>query len=188
MHLKYAISQTHWWDIDNASQAAHFGRPAQPYSAEALQWLRKYIQGKNVWCQVLSRDQYGRIVCVLALALSHCRTCFALESIWLFHQVAIPLIKSWFPFRYKCISLEMLKAGWATVYEQANAEYGKWGKKYFLKVLSQAQYVLFILNLPLISFLFGNLKYWRELLTWSWQKSETWHVGSWHRGRIPKPV
>ena len=43
-------------------QASHFGREAQEFSAEALQWLRGAVLGKQVWCQLLHRDQYGRIV------------------------------------------------------------------------------------------------------------------------------
>ncbi|KAF8824498.1 hypothetical protein HHX47_DHR8000324 [Lentinula edodes] len=37
------------------------------------------------------------------------------------------------------LSLEMLKSGWATVYEQAGAEYGKWGKEEFLKAETGAK-------------------------------------------------
>jgi hypothetical protein len=33
----------------------------------------------------------------------------------------------------------MLKAGWATVYEQSYGEYGKWGKEHFLSILAEAQ-------------------------------------------------
>jgi hypothetical protein len=33
----------------------------------------------------------------------------------------------------------MLKAGWATIYEQANAEYGPLGKESYLKVEKQAK-------------------------------------------------
>ncbi|CAG7851359.1 Probable endonuclease LCL3 [Serendipita indica DSM 11827] len=98
----------------DAPEAAHFGKDAQPYSAEALQWLKSTVEGKRVWCQLILRDQYGR-------------------------TVAIPMIRSWIPFRKKCVSLEMLKAGWACVYEQSNAVYGKWGKEHFLSVQTAAQ-------------------------------------------------
>ena len=47
----------------DAPEAAHFGRPAQPYSAEALAWLKNAIEGKMVYCQLIQRDQYSRIVC-----------------------------------------------------------------------------------------------------------------------------
>lgn len=35
----------------------------------------------------------------------------------------------------------MLKAGWAVTYEQSGAEYGKWGKEYFLALEEQAKCV-----------------------------------------------
>jgi endonuclease YncB( thermonuclease family) len=40
----------------------------------------------------------------------------------------------------KNLSLEMLKAGWVTTYEQAGAEYGKWGKNDFLRIEAEAKY------------------------------------------------
>ena len=49
-------------------KAAHFGRPAQLHSRESLDWLRETLlrpTRKTMWCQVLRKDQYGRIV-------SHC--------------------------------------------------------------------------------------------------------------------
>ncbi|KAG8856860.1 putative endonuclease lcl3 [Serendipita sp. 411] len=98
----------------DAPEAAHFGKPAQEYSQEALDWLKQRVEGKRVWCQLIHRDQYGRIV-------------------------SIPMIKSFIPFRYRCVSLDMLRAGWADVYEQSNADYGKWGKDHFLSVLAEAQ-------------------------------------------------
>lgn len=52
-------------------QASHFGREAQEYSAEALQWLRDTVQGKRMWCQLLHRDQYGRIVRLLPLSIGN---------------------------------------------------------------------------------------------------------------------
>lgn len=57
----------------DAPEAAHFGRPAQPHSAESLAWLRAELLGnpegamppgggRRVWVRLLRRDQYGRIV------------------------------------------------------------------------------------------------------------------------------
>lgn len=43
------------------------------------------------------------------------------------------------PFRYRNLSIEMLKAGWATVYEQTNAEYGPLGKEFYLDVEKRAK-------------------------------------------------
>lgn len=42
----------------------------------------------------------------------------------------------------------MLKAGWATVYEQAGAAYGKWGKEHFLAVEAAAKYAFFVFSSP----------------------------------------
>lgn len=44
-------------------QGSHFGRQAQPYAAEALTWLKDTIEGRVVYCQLVRRDQYSRIVC-----------------------------------------------------------------------------------------------------------------------------
>jgi hypothetical protein len=40
----------------------------------------------------------------------------------------------------------MIRAGWATVYEQANAEYGKEGKEHYLTVEATAKYVPLLLS------------------------------------------
>jgi hypothetical protein len=42
----------------------------------------------------------------------------------------------------KPLALEMLRYGWATTYEQAGAEYGKWGKDEFIRIESVAKCVL----------------------------------------------
>lgn len=39
----------------------------------------------------------------------------------------------------KSLGLEMLKAGWATTYQQAGAEYGKHGKGVFLQIEAKAK-------------------------------------------------
>lgn len=46
----------------DAPERSHFGRPAQPYSEEALQWLRDRILGKFVRVTPFRVDQYGRVV------------------------------------------------------------------------------------------------------------------------------
>ncbi|TVY79101.1 putative endonuclease LCL3 [Fusarium oxysporum f. sp. cubense] len=82
----------------DAPECAHFGRPAQPFSAEALTWLRNYISKRNVRAYVYRRDQYDRIV-----ATVYTRR-------WLFR---------------KDVGLEMIKAGMATTYEaKQGAEFG----------------------------------------------------------------
>ncbi|KZT36256.1 nuclease [Sistotremastrum suecicum HHB10207 ss-3] len=103
----------------DAPEAAHFGREAQPYSEEALQWLKTRIEGRTVWCQLLRRDQYGRVVAF---------------------PFVTPLRLPAFRFlSTRCVSLEMLKVGWAVVYDQTGAEYGKWGQTSFLKLEDEAR-------------------------------------------------
>ncbi|KAJ7116344.1 nuclease [Mycena epipterygia] len=102
----------------DAPEAAHFGRPSQPYSEESLAWLRQEILGKTVYCQLLRRDQYSRIVAIVTMPPRF-------------------LPGSW--TSGKSLSLEMLRSGWVTTYEQAGAEYGKWGKEEFLRVENEAK-------------------------------------------------
>lgn len=102
----------------DAPEGAHFGRPAQFYADEALAWLRNRILGKTVYCQLLRRDQYARIISVVQER---------------------PLFLPGTLFNGKNLALEMLKAGCGTIYEQAGAEYGKWGKETFQKVEAEAQ-------------------------------------------------
>lgn len=74
----------------DAPERAHFGKPAQPYSEEALQWLRNYILGRWLYIKPLSIDQYQRCV-------------------------AKVMVLKWTGF--KDVSEEMIKTGMATVYE-----------------------------------------------------------------------
>lgn len=74
----------------DAPECAHFGKPAQPYADDALAWLRGFVLGKRVRIYPLSKDQYQRTVC---------------EA------------KIWTWTGRKNISAEMLRNGWATVYE-----------------------------------------------------------------------
>lgn len=74
----------------DAPERSHFGKPSQPYSEEALEWLRKYILGRWVYTKPLAKDQYQRVV-------------------------AKVVVLKWTGF--KDVSEEMLKAGLATIYE-----------------------------------------------------------------------
>lgn len=81
----------------DAPECAHFGKPAQKYSDEALAWLRKYALSKRVRLTPLSRDQYGRIV--------------GYSTVWKWNGI-------------RDISVDMLNKGWAVVYEgKTGAEY-----------------------------------------------------------------
>lgn len=94
----------------DAPEGAHFGRPAQPFAVESHNWLKNKISGKKVYCELLQRDQYSRIVANVAVP-------------------RFPLVRRRFS---ENLALEMLKAGHATTYEQASAAYGKEGKDVYL--------------------------------------------------------
>ncbi|GAA5989769.1 hypothetical protein JCM10908_002313 [Rhodotorula pacifica] len=83
----------------DAPELAHFGNPAQPYADEALDWLTRQLLGRKVRVELFRKDQYGRIVGM----------CYVRNFPWL---------------RTSNVSALMLKAGYATVYEQANAVHG----------------------------------------------------------------
>ncbi|QLG75075.1 hypothetical protein HG535_0H04020 [Zygotorulaspora mrakii] len=81
----------------DAPERAHFGNTAQPFSEEALNWLRYTLLGRNVWIKPLSVDQYNR--------------CVARVAYWTW--------KGW-----KNVSLEMIEEGLAVVYEsKTSAEF-----------------------------------------------------------------
>ncbi|KIV89711.1 hypothetical protein PV10_07091 [Exophiala mesophila] len=83
----------------DAPELAHFGRPAQPYGQEALDWLTSYIGGRRVRAYVYKIDQYSRVV--------------GTAYVW-----------KWFWRRD--VGLQMLRAGMATVYEaKSGVEFGE---------------------------------------------------------------
>lgn len=83
----------------DAPEGAHFGKPAQPYSGEALMWLRNYLDGRSVTITPFSIDQYKRVV--------------ARGQVW-----------KW--TGNKDISAEMLREGLGVVYEaKYGAEFGE---------------------------------------------------------------
>jgi endonuclease YncB( thermonuclease family) len=88
----------------DAPEAAHFGKEAQPYSGEALEWLRKYILGRRVRAYIYKRDQYNRIVASVYVRRGLLR---------------------------KDVGQQMLKAGMASVYEaKFGSEFGMKEDKY----------------------------------------------------------
>ncbi|RUP50482.1 hypothetical protein BC936DRAFT_138927 [Jimgerdemannia flammicorona] len=81
-------------------QSASFSMPAQPFSIEARAWLTKEVLNRDVIVRLLSRDQYQRVV-------------------------GMAFVRRYpFPFPRRNVSLEMLRAGLATVYTGKGAEYG----------------------------------------------------------------
>lgn len=88
----------------DAPECAHFGHPSQPYSAEALAWLKEYVGGRRVRAYVHSKDQYERVVATVYV---------------------------WRGLHRRDVGLEMLKAGLAVVYEaKGGAEFGGRREKY----------------------------------------------------------
>lgn len=96
----------------DAPEMAHFGKPAQEYSDEALDWLRKYILGRRVRILPLAKDQYQRTVC---------------EA------------KVWKWTGRKNISEEMLRNGWATIYEAKSGAQFNGHKAKFLGLEAEAK-------------------------------------------------
>ncbi|MBW0523048.1 hypothetical protein O181_062763 [Austropuccinia psidii MF-1] len=94
----------------DAPELAHFGNPAQPFSKEAFVLLESLVYQRMVTVDLLSKDRYNRIV-------------------------AMTFVRRWkfLPFT-RNVSLEMVKAGLATVYRSAGAEYGN-----FLSQLESAE-------------------------------------------------
>jgi endonuclease YncB( thermonuclease family) len=103
----------------DAPERAHFGKPAQAHSDEALAWLKEQIHGRRLKCQLFQRDQYGRIV---ALPL-------------------LPHHRWWWPRRSatRNLPLEMVRAGWGIAYTGTGAQYGGWGQAAFLEAQAEAQ-------------------------------------------------
>ncbi|KAG9248850.1 hypothetical protein BJ878DRAFT_531607 [Calycina marina] len=88
----------------DAPEGAHFGKPAQPFSKEALEWLKNYIGNRRVRAYIYKRDQYER----------------AVATVW----VRRFLLR-------KDVGKEMLKAGMATVYEASSgSEFGEFEQQY----------------------------------------------------------
>jgi endonuclease YncB( thermonuclease family) len=89
----------------DAPEGAHFGRPAQPYSADALRFLTSYVLGRRVRAYIYKRVQYERVV----------------GTVW---------VRRWLVLR-RDVGLEMLKRGLATTYEaKTGAEFGDFEEKY----------------------------------------------------------
>lgn len=84
----------------DAPEMAHFGRPEQPYGREALEWLRGYVSHRFVRVYPYRRDQYDRVVCSV-------------------------FRRKW-GFLKTDVGLEMIKRGFATVYEaKFGSEFGE---------------------------------------------------------------
>jgi len=96
----------------DAPEGAHFGMTAQPYAVEAQDWLTRYVLGRRVRVRLLARDRYERVVCS---------------------------VKIWRWGIRRDVSLEMAKAGFAEMYDNAGAEYGGLEKE-LRKAVETAKY------------------------------------------------
>lgn len=104
----------------DAPEGGHFGRPSQPHAEESLFWLKNRLEGRLVYCQLIRKDQYGRVVAV--------------------PLVPRPFLPSFLGKRWASpLALEMLRAGTVTTYRQAGAEYGPWGQETFLRIEAKAR-------------------------------------------------
>lgn len=89
----------------DAPEMAHFGRPAQPYSQEAVEWLKGFVLGRYVRVWPYREDQYKRAVC--------------------------SVYRRRFLFFRSDVGLNMLKRGLATVYEaKFGSEFGNREEEY----------------------------------------------------------
>lgn len=92
----------------DAPELGHWGNAAQPGSKEALEWLKGFVLGRRVRVTALKPDQYNRVV--------------GRVLVWRF---------PWVLFGRKDVSLEMLKAGKAGIYEaNSGVEFGGYEEQY----------------------------------------------------------
>lgn len=91
----------------DAPESSHFGKPAQPYSSEAMSWLKNYVLNGRVRVKLHRRDQYDRVV----------------ATVW--------MRQGFLKYRKTNVGLEMVKAGLAGVYEaKTGTEFGGLEEKY----------------------------------------------------------
>lgn len=89
----------------DAPECAHFGNKGQVYGKKARDWLKSYVHGQHVRVHVHSMDQYRRIV----------------GTVYRKHPNA--LLRN-LHLGTRNVSLELTRAGYATVYQGAGAQYG----------------------------------------------------------------
>lgn len=109
--LKFETINVRLAGID-APEIGHFGGVSQPYAEEAKRWLTKFVQNRAATILPHRLDQYSRLV-------------------------ATVFVRRWFFFKYN-VSLEMVRAGYATVYRNSGAEYGDVKEK-LIKAEARAQ-------------------------------------------------
>ncbi|TFK69171.1 staphylococcal nuclease [Pluteus cervinus] len=100
----------------DAPEMSSFGKPEQPFAKEAQLWLSDKILGKHVVCELLSKDQYRRVI----------------ANAYVSSNSFLPLFKTNLAHR-------LLSDGYGTVYEQHGAQYGSWGKELYQKLEADAK-------------------------------------------------
>lgn len=91
----------------------HFGGTPQPFAKEAKQWLTETVANRRVVVTLHRLDQYNRVVGSVGY--------YPPGAMWQLLAVLLWPVTSWAP---RSLSLDMVRAGLAMVYENAGAEYG----------------------------------------------------------------
>jgi endonuclease YncB( thermonuclease family) len=95
----------------------HFGGTPQPFSREAKEWLAAEVLNKRITVTLHRLDQYNRVI--------------GSVSYWpdgFFSRLLSILLAPFTTYAPGSLSLNMVRAGLATVYENAGAEYGRLSK------------------------------------------------------------
>lgn len=111
MHRKTRAKNVSKWTINvrlaavDAPECASFGRKGQTDGPVAREWLRKYAMGRRVSFRLHAMDQYGRVV-----ATVYRKSRFGVMRV-------LGLGK-------RNVSLDLVRAGWASLYTGGGAQYG----------------------------------------------------------------
>lgn len=118
------------------------GGEGQPFSVESRDWLRNQILGKTIHCQLLKREGlYGRMVGLLFVG---CGLHPKLEQNQIVLAFLPPRFLPWWLTgnRGTNLSEEIIRQGWAFVYEPETGEFPHPNKREgYLKLMDEAQYV-----------------------------------------------
>lgn len=89
----------------DAPECTHGLRPGQPHGKEARRWLQQFATGRLVRCRLHATDQYRRVIATV------------------YAEHPNPILKR-FGLGVRNVGLELVKAGYATVYTGGGAQYG----------------------------------------------------------------
>lgn len=54
-------------NVDAPEMSHGYGKPGQPFAVQAMKWMQRAVEGKDVSMRCPDEDRYGRRVCVLLL-------------------------------------------------------------------------------------------------------------------------